>query len=369
MKDTNIVLFSSGISADNGILVTVQKKLEARGYHCCYWRDLFLGAHDMNNIALLPMLIKKIPTFDFALLICEGHDHTVMKRGNSIEEVYTMRDNVLFEIGLCAMALGLPRTILLTDDKVRMPDDLTGANNTLAVHRVIYDSKDPDNCEAAGNDIIYYMENLQKVTDQIDSIIQKNIDNISPVVIGAAASTACGYVGNFVFRTLERLETGILLEGDTERRYFTPNQIYMHIILPEVYSSDTPDRAYVKIVQYQKGCVPDARMRKAEFRYKLIGDELHIYDYPTTLVTSYNTARIILNLDADDDIDTAAKDRFIAKEMNLFEGSILALLNRAYVTDTVKHYYKDYPEEKRQAIIEKVTEIVENRITVERVNY
>lgn len=220
MRPINIVCFSSGISEKNGILEYVRDSLNQCGYNCIYWRDLFLGAHDMNNIALLPMLIKKIPSFDFAVLICEGHDRTWILRDGVEEEVQTMRDNVLFEIGLCTMALGLPRTILLTDDLVRMPDDLTGYNNTLAVKRIIYHPEQFSSYEEAGRELIDYMSGLQSSVQMIDSYIRTHMSQISPVVIGAAASTACGYAGNFVFRTLERINTGVLLDDRTEREYF-----------------------------------------------------------------------------------------------------------------------------------------------------
>lgn len=368
MRPINIVLFSSGISEKNGILNFVKEKLTAEGYRCAYWRDLFVGAHDMNNIALLPTLIKKIPSFDFAVLICEGHDRTYIMRNGVESETSTMRDNVLFEIGLCAMALGLPRTILLTDEAVRMPDDLTGINNTLAVKRVIYYPDKTNTYEQAGTDLIDYIKTLQNAVSCIDGYIRENIHTVSPVVIGAATSTACGYVGNFVFRTLERIDTGVVLDGENPR-FFEPDKIYIHIILPEKYTSDTPDKAHEIISTLKKGFVPKARMRQAEFRYRLAGDELHIYDYPTTLVTSYNTAKIILSLDANDEGDVDARDRFIAKEMDLFEASLRALLNREYVEDTVEHYYRETPQDERMQIVEKVWDIVQNRVTVDRVDY
>ena len=52
--------------------------------------------------------------------------------------IHILRDNVLFEIGLCVMALGLPRVILVTDGQVRLPEDLMGPNNSLAVKQVCY---------------------------------------------------------------------------------------------------------------------------------------------------------------------------------------------------------------------------------------
>ena len=136
MRSQNIVLFSSGVSEREGISLAIRDALEAMGYSCSYWQELFRDAKDSRNISLLPMLVKKIPTFDFAVLICEGHDRTMVQRGEHGETVPTMRDNVLFEIGLCVMALGLPRVILVTDGQVRLPEDLMGPNNGLAVKQV-----------------------------------------------------------------------------------------------------------------------------------------------------------------------------------------------------------------------------------------
>ena len=74
MRSQNIVLFSSGVSEREGISLAIRDALEGMGYSCSYWRELFRDAKDSRNISLLPMLVKKIPTFDFAVLICEGHD-------------------------------------------------------------------------------------------------------------------------------------------------------------------------------------------------------------------------------------------------------------------------------------------------------
>jgi len=131
----NIVIFSSGISEQNGLTDSIKYTLDSMGYICVGWRDFFAGANHYDNIALLPMLIKKIPTFDFAVLIYEGHDTTHIFRGENSKVVRTMRDNVLFEIGLCAMAIGLNRTILVTDEDVHLPDDLYGKNGQIAIKR------------------------------------------------------------------------------------------------------------------------------------------------------------------------------------------------------------------------------------------
>ena len=180
MRQQNIVLFSSGVSEKNGILGFVKEELDKLEYQCSYWRDLFANARDSNNIALLPMLIKKIPTFDFAVLICEGHDQTKMLREDVDDAVPTMRDNVLFEIGLCTMALGPNRVILLTDKIVRIPDDLKGVDNQSAVAIIIYNPGDADSYSAATQKIVKHFKEelasfLEKSISDIDTYIKKQI--------------------------------------------------------------------------------------------------------------------------------------------------------------------------------------------------
>ena len=372
MRQQNIVLFSSGVSEKNGILGFVKEELDKLEYQCSYWRDLFANARDSNNIALLPMLIKKIPTFDFAVLICEGHDQTKMLREDVDDAVPTMRDNVLFEIGLCTMALGPNRVILLTDKIVRIPDDLKGVDNQSAVEIIIYNPGDADSYSAATQKIVKHFKEelasfLEKSISDIDAYIKKQYSSLSPTVIGAAVSTANGYVSNFVLRTLEKINEGVLLEEDgfKKKRFFDDGDIYVHIVLPYEYSELTPSDSREAMNQLRKGCVPTARFRRAEFRYTLKGKELHIYDYPTTLVTSYQTARMILRIKADDETDSYAEKRFNAKELDLFENALNALLNESYIRETVKHFYSDDTEEEEEALIRRLSSMM-CRVKVER---
>ena len=373
MRQQNIVLFSSGVSEKNGILDFVKTELDKLEYQCSYWRDLFANARDSNNIALLPMLIKKIPTFDFAVLICEGHDQTKMLREDVDDAVPTMRDNVLFEIGLCTMALGPNRVILLTDKQVRIPDDLKGVDNQSAVEIIIYNPDDTDSYPAATKKIVEHFKQelapLLKISvSDIDTYIKKEYSSLSPTVIGAAVSTANGYVSNFVLRTLEKINEGVLLEEDgfKKKRFFDDEDIYVHIVLPYEYSESTPSDSREAMNQLRKGYVPNARFRRAEFRYTLQGKELHIYDYPTTLVTGYQTARMILRIKADDETDSYAEKRFNAKELDLFENALKTLLQESYyIRETVKHFYADDTEEEEEALIQRLSSMMK-RVKVER---
>lgn len=363
MRKINIVLFSSGISENNGILFAVKNELEKRGYNCCYWRDLFSNAHDASNIALLPMLLKKIPTFDFAVLICEGHDKVVIKRGDTQEEAFVMRDNVLFEIGLCSMALGLPKTILLTDDVVRLPDDLIGTNNQLALKRITYKKLNDFSYQNAANETGNYIDDIQFSINNIDDFIKENSTKFSPVSIGAAATIACGYVSNFIFRTLENIHKGVVLDG--KKMFFEPEKVFFHIVLPISYSEQIPKKVAVISNQYKSGIAPYSKYRSAEFLYEKKGDELHIYDYPTTIVTSYYTAMMILELEADDYADPGAKDRFNAKELDLFENTLHSLLKPQFVEQTVSNSYDDAEKDE---VISRINKAIKN-IVISRIDY
>ena len=356
MKNRNIILFSSGVSEQNGVLGEVRTALARRGYCCSDWRELFASANDANRIALLPTLIKKIPTFDYAVLICEGHDLTTICRSGATEQVKSMRDNVLFEIGLCAMALGLSRTILVTDRDVRIPDDLVGVNDALAIERInLYDDAG-QLCDAEG------------IARQIDAYVQETGDALHQVVIGAACSTACGYISNFVSRVLEHAdeEICITMDGRTETMHLPIDRIHLHIHLLEEIDAEVEEKLTRVKAGLARGRISSARSRPANFDCYFEGDELHIVDYPTNMITSYETARMILELDADDALDQDAQRRFTAKELNLYESTLRSLLNREHIGQVIRQFYASVPESAQQRIADRVLDVVENRLTIQR---
>ena len=352
MKKNNIILFSSGVSEQSGLVDFVISELQNRGFCCHCWRDLFRNSNDRSAIALLPMLIKKIPTFDFAILICEGHDRTVLLRNGTETEYRTMRDNVLFEIGLCSMALGLDRVILLADEDLHLPEDLYGLRGELAIRRIVLNT----GSEAA----------LRHMLDQVEGHIMSNQMVYSPVVIGASASTASGYVTNFVFRCLDCIFDGFTDAKTGEWIVPDAKNLDMEIIIPYRFTSSTSRIARERQGQMRRGIIPDARRRNLEFNYVRDGERIVIRDYPTTLVTSYSTARTILNLKADDTADPMAEQRFVAKELNLFEAALHALLDRDYLGRYYTHYHADAELTARQEL---VLQFINDHVHVVREDY
>lgn len=358
---SNIVIFSSGLSEKSGITESVKKHLNEKGYNCVDWRGLFANANDTENIALLPMLIKKIPTFDFAVLICEGHDITYISRGENSETAKTMRDNVLFEIGLCAMAIGLNRTILLTDSDVRLPDDLRGTNGRLAVKQIAFSK----NATSINNEV--FDESIESVCEEIDAYICCEKENLMQIVIGAAASSACGYASNFICRTLEHIDDEIIIKNGekTEKIFVSPDQVHLHIVLPNNLDKIVLNEIKGKQSDMLRGSIVIARNRPADFSCWFEGDDLHIVDYPTSVVTSYDTARMILEMDADDSYDETATERFVAKEMALYKSTLKTLMNEKFISNVIEEHYSDASEEEKRKMKNNVLSIVENRFFIE----
>ncbi len=353
----NIVLFSSGVSEKNGTLKEITSSLESKGYSCSIWRDLFSTANNADSIALLPMLIKKIPTFDYAVLICEGHDVTAIQRGGVQEKVKTMRDNVLFEIGLCAMALGLNKTILVADEEVRLPEDLTGINGKPALKHILFNSEcrnlhDNDNTLNGG-----------KIGEEIDRYIKNSDDTVHQVVIGAASSSACGYVSNFLCRTLEHIDDDIFIEDKKIKTL--PRNVFVHVVLPK---EETAQEMFFLPHDLIEASVPSARSRPADFKCYFDGDDMHIVDFPTNITTSYDTAKIILEMDADDELDSGAEKRFTAKELKLFEGTLKSVINRHFISEVIMRHYSDFADSEKEKMIEKILDVLENRMTISYYN-
>lgn len=352
---SNIVIFSSGLSEARGIVADLKRALSARGHVCSDWRMLFSNANDPGNIALLPMLCKKIPSFDYAVLVCEGHDLTTITRGPETLVVKTMRDNVLFEIGLSAMALGISKTILVTEPDVHLPEDLVGTNGNLAVKRIFLTSGDV-------------------VADQIDSHIQETGEELHQVVIGASFATASGLLTNFICKVLASLKDGLypdISEEEMKRKsvkalqYIPLQNVHMHIRIVENYNECRKQLDAVKKTFLRRSVLrPD---RPYGFHCYFDGNDLHIVDYPTNLATSYDTAKMILMLDADDALDNNAERRFIAKELRLYEASLRTLLNRDTVADIIRTNERNLPEDECVNLIDQIMDVLNNRFTIERV--
>src|SRR5262245_42217780 len=101
--------------------ITVVQALEKRfeGYDVRSWTDAF-----GPSTLVLEILEQQLRDRDFAILVASPDDLTLSRDRLH----HTMRDNVLFELGLFMGAMGRHRTFLLTPDvgTIYLPSDLGG---------------------------------------------------------------------------------------------------------------------------------------------------------------------------------------------------------------------------------------------------
>ncbi len=328
-RKQNLIIFSAGESVRNGKVDYLKKKLGENNINCYDWRELFDNVHDNEHIALLPVLSKKIPTFDFALVFAEAVD-SVQLRGETVQS--SMRDNVLFELGLCVMALGTERVILFAENSVHIPDDLIGIGK-IGVKYITYSPSDFDSSvNLLGAEISNTSEALEtNIKTQIDNIIDHiriNADVISPVFVGAAVSSAEAYFFNFIIRLLENLEKGIIDTADNSCFVQPIEKTQIRILLPTVIDKNTRNKIndYYKESKISNYLIKDAGIRGLDFKGTVTDGELIVTDIPTSVTASYTVVNSILNIESDDEYDLNAEKRFVSKEIDIYAYTLKKLL-------------------------------------------
>lgn len=330
-RKQNVIIFSAGESVRNGNVEYIKNKLYERDIVCYDWRELFSKAHDMNNIALLPSLSKKIPTFDFALIIAEAVD-TIHFRG---EEQTSMRDNVIFELGLCVMALGVERVILLAEEGIRIPEDLIGIGK-IGIEYISFTTREVDKSIIKVEKLIKkrannFAESFGTQLSEIINHINVNSELISPVFVGAAVSSAEAYFLNFVIRLLENVEKGFSYQTDDAREnYSFPKDFKIKIVIPASVDSLSRSKIikFYEEIDVEKFVIHDAGTRGLYFngKFDIINNSLIVIDVPTSITASYAVVNSVLNIDSDDEYDALAEERFITKEMDIYAFALKKLL-------------------------------------------
>lgn len=305
-----IVIFSSGEQKDT--ITQLANVLNQYDCQCTLWMELFTRQKEEDKFALLPALLKKIPTFDFAIILATPDEKIKRQRKEVVEEYVGMRDNVIFEIGLCTMALGCNRTIILQHKDVYLFDDLIGVSG-------IHSSSNFLSASALGVKCFTYNDedNLKELFDDIAQYIDIEQQEYSPIIIGAACSTAIGYFNMFINR-MSSLLTDYPFEGMKK----------LLIMVPE-YITNTINKdidEYYIAHDYKKINITTKEGRNISTYSKTEGDTMIICDIPTSIGASYQTIQKILSVDASDIHDSNAEYRFLKKEANLFYLTLKKLL-------------------------------------------
>jgi len=113
-------------SSREGLEIATAIQVSLKGTaECTVWHQ---GQFQLGK-ATLENLYSFLEEFDLALFVASPDDVTHMRDASST----TMRDNVLFELGLFMGGLGKERVVLITPDEhddLRLPSDLSGMVTT-----------------------------------------------------------------------------------------------------------------------------------------------------------------------------------------------------------------------------------------------
>lgn len=306
----NVVIFSAGETVERAR--QCKDILGDNGINANDYTELFSTAKNKEHIALLPSLIKKIPTFDYAIIIAEGVDTITLRRN---EKVASMRDNLIFEIGMCIMALGVEKVILLYEEGVRIPEDLIGLDG-IGIKNVCFEKKDFDSqMKEIASDINVFFSKAVKTSAEY---ILRTFNSVSPIIVGAAVASAEAYFSNFILRFLDHYKSGYYTE---DNEHFLFEDVSFEIYIPNsIYEeTDLKIREYYEKRELKKGIIEDAGTRNIEFRYIKNGSSVTIVDIPTSITASYSMVNKILEIESDDVYDQGNIARFISKEVGIYK--------------------------------------------------
>ncbi len=355
MRSQNVIIFSSG--KNKNVAHEIARGLDGGVCKAVVWDEFFKKIYGdeytlTKSYALFPFLLKKIPSFDYAVIVA-GDDDRMQKNGAEGQEYVTARDNVIFELGLCSMALGDKRVIIVHHEDVRLIDDLRGygesAQQKIFEGAIGFEATVLSSSHVQLKTFDYNANSdFAAIATDISAYIRETCETYSPVVVGAACSTALGYKDNFLMAFSKAVEKtdfsvpGSAMCGDTDAPWLRealshPENVELHVLLPTIEATErypqllSQTRTFLGEHLYgQYGTLSDCKIRDAArtigFCCKVIGSRLIVLDLPTTLLASQRTAQKVLDIKADDAVEREHLSRILAKEIDLFRHTLTQFL-------------------------------------------
>ena len=360
MRKQNVIIFSSFKSLEivRRLCAELNKsnRVNAINWNSCFEAVYTKEYSEQKSYPLFCFLTKRIPSFDFAIVVAGKDDMLPPEDRKNPQDEYRMRDNVIFELGMCCMALGESRVILLRHKNVRLFADLRG--NTADLHKKYKNNElhstplKPENIQLATFDY-ETQDDIGAISNDILKCIIAKSDDYAPVIIGAACSTASGYAGNFINAAMcafnqyanpdpkkGKVELDIPGRPDLCAICKDLTNLDFRILLPSAIAyNDKPSvfsnpRAACNSLYRDPrfGIIPDCHItdsgRKITFACKQVGSKLFLIDIPTTILTSYDTATKILKINDDTPKNgiQEQQQRYITKEIDMFNASLKRLM-------------------------------------------
>lgn len=256
---------------------------------CETWKD---GGVFSLNRGTLESLVKASRKYDYGIMLA-SKDDVVIKRYKFFQ---SMRDNVLFEMGLFLGSLGLQRAFLITHDKTALPSDFSGVT------------------------VVKY--NDSNINSKIDNIIAelkktKESYNLKPV---PSAALALGYFQSFIIPM-------------AEKHFKIAHDFQLKILIPK---SIADVKAQIAKYKSKNPSVQTTGERPICFQYE--GQNNRYWDIPTTLQTIDNlmdyfipSSELGINIE---------KEEWINFELRNFKGTLETLIAKqeVYIENVVVEF-------------------------------
>ena len=353
MRKQNVICFSSGKSLPIVDLLVEKVKDVDQNIDIISWKTFIDTAYGASLITgettaeagatpqyrpLFRFLTKNIPSFDFAIIIA-GQDDTVYPNQSDTIGRCEMRDNVVFELGMCCMALGESKVVLLQQEGVRLLDDLRGNDDNTPELTI-------DNIQLKAFSF-KSREDIPSVARNIAAYINSAAFIYDPVIVGSACATANAYCQNFIsslnyamnLRCVKKDENTVSLDFPEAHQDFIElcndlDNIEIHVMLPtkdvlkiENFRYECSKRFYENtVLNIVKDCKIKDPGRTISFACKKVGNKLFIIDIPTTILASYDVAKTITRI-SDNTVDAEKQQTmYLVKEIDMFKETLRGLL-------------------------------------------
>lgn len=324
-RTQNLLIFSEDKNSPR--LEAVCQRLTTLGNTCTVKEDL--PSYDNSGKADLSVLQRHLPTFDFCIFMMLKNEAAKQKNDGS----------PIFEMGAAAMALGASRVILLDED---------GQTSEMLLRQA----------ERFGIRIIAAKDAVREETlGLISEHIEENAASFTPMIIGAAGSTADGYFSNFIMRFWMNIENGFTDSRTGEKISPEMEKIDMRIIIPAKIDNSIRSRMTRFSDSYglKSGTVTDPNSSNVNFRYAMSDGRMTVYDMPNAIIASYNTAKDLLHFDVTNDFGIEAEERYLLREIDFFGFTLEMLLEPGNVYKKLALYH--ISEEKKQRILDAISRV------------
>jgi len=286
-------------------------------FDCVPWWDTFFE----NGCATHAEIVKKGPSFDFALFICTPDEQ--VERISNHEQTQKTRDNVMFEIGYFTGAISKYRTFILRDTACTLPTDFNG----IEVHSFFANDESGYSLKAA-----------------CDRLMQAFLYESKRLRLGLLPSI--DYAQSYVTSFLSSINRAFI---NNPSAFFLDNTIStedavgidVNIFLPHILSNslgDWIDSAKMRIRMEHKTTLHETNLNN---NYKVLVpdnwmDENHriqIYDIPRNI---YNLRSILIQLGFAPNTGDPYYDQAIMLEIDKFYAKVMDHANDYAPTIRVK---------------------------------